>query len=115
MAQKTGNVLIIDDNEDVLLAARLLLKKHVAHVRTEHDPQNIPAVLHNETFDAILLDMNFVRDVTSGSKGFFWLEKILDIAPTAVVIMITAFGDVDLAVRAIKAGGHRFCAQAVAE
>ncbi len=64
MAKKSGKILIIDDNEDLLLAARLFLKKHFAVIHTEKNPQNIPALMNNEMYDVILLDMNFVRDVT---------------------------------------------------
>lgn len=108
MTKKSGKVLIVDDNEDVLLAARLFLKQHVALVHTEKDPKLIPSLLQNENYDVILLDMNFTRDVTSGSEGFFWLEKILDIDSSAVVVLITAYGDVEMAVRAIKAGATDF-------
>ena len=108
MSKKSGKILIIDDNEDVLLAARLFLEKHFAVIHTEKNPQNIPTLMHNETYDVILLDMNFVRDVTSGVEGFQWLEKILEIDPSVAVIMITAYGDVEMAVRAIKAGATDF-------
>ena len=108
MMEQAGKILIIDDNEDVLLAARLLLKQHFFVVHTEQNPEKIPALMNNENYDVILLDMNFVRDVTSGLEGFQWLEKILEIDPSAVVIMITAYGDVEMAVRAIKAGATDF-------
>jgi DNA-binding NtrC family response regulator len=108
MSKKSGKILIVDDNEDILLAARLFLKQHFALVHTEKDPQQIPSLLANENYDVILLDMNFTRDVTSGSEGFYWLEKILDIDPSAVVILITAYGDVEMAVRAIKGGATDF-------
>ena len=108
MTKKTGKILVIDDNEDILLAARLFLKQHFLMVHTEKNPQIIPTLVRNETYDIILLDMNFSQDVTSGSEGFFWLEKILEIDPSAVVILITAYGDVEMAVRAIKEGATDF-------
>ena len=108
MAKKTGNILIVDDNEDLLLAARLFLKQHFSLVHTEQDPEKIPALMNNENYDVILLDMNFTMDATSGVEGFQWLEKILEIDPAAAVIMITAYGDVEMAVRAIKAGATDF-------
>ena len=108
MAKKLGNILIIDDDPDVLLAAQLLLKQHAAMIRTEKDPNVIPSILGSETFDVILLDMNFAQDVSSGKEGFYWLEKILEIDPEAVVILITAYGDVERAVQAIKAGATDF-------
>jgi DNA-binding NtrC family response regulator len=108
MAPQLGKILIVDDDEDVLFAARLLLKKHAEIVHTEKDPQSIPTLLKNESYDVILLDMNFTKDSTSGYEGFHWLNKILEIDPSAVVILITAYGDVELAVRAIKEGAMDF-------
>ena len=106
-SEKFGKILIVDDDEDVLQAARLLLKQHLELVHTEKDPNKIPSLIRNISYDIILLDMNFTRDVTSGKEGFYWLNKIFEIDPSAIVILITAFGDVDLAVRAIKEG-HEF-------
>jgi DNA-binding NtrC family response regulator len=108
MAKKTGNILIVDDNEDLLLAARLFLKQHFSLVHTEQNPEKIPSLMNNENYDVILLDMNFTMDATSGVEGFMWLDKILQIDPSAVVILITAFGDVEMAVRAVKAGAIDF-------
>jgi len=108
MAKNRGNILIVDDNEDLLLAARLFLKQHFFLVHTERDPAKIPLLLQNESYDVILLDMNFTMDATSGVEGFLWLEKILQSDPSAVVIMITAYGDVEIAVKAIKAGATDF-------
>lgn len=99
---------MIDDDEDVLLAAKMLLKKQGHHVIIEKNPKKIPFLLHNDTYDVILLDMNFSKDITSGKEGFYWLEQILGHDSTAVVIMITAFGDVEMAVRALKAGATDF-------
>lgn len=103
-----GKILMIDDDEDVLLAAKMLLKKQGHHVIMEKNPKKIPFLLHNDTYDVILLDMNFSKDITSGKEGFYWLEQILTHDPSAVVIMITAFGDVEMAVRALKAGATDF-------
>lgn len=108
MAKPFGKILIVDDDADVLHAARLLLKKHANFVHTEKRPQQIPMLLKNDNYDIILLDMNFTRDVSSGREGFFWLDKILEIDPSAVVVLITAFGDVEMAVRAIKEGATDF-------
>jgi len=108
MAKNRGNILIVDDNEDLLLAARLFLKQHFFLVHTERDPAKIPLLLQNENYDVILLDMNFTMDATSGVEGFLWLEKILQSDPSAVVIMVTAYGDVEIAVKAIKAGATDF-------
>jgi DNA-binding NtrC family response regulator len=108
MVKKTGNILVVDDNEDLLLAARLFLKQHFSVVHTEQDPENLPTILNNENYDVILLDMNFTIDATSGVEGFMWLDKILRLDPSAVVILITAFGDVEMAVKAVKTGATDF-------
>ncbi len=108
MVGKTGKILVVDDNEDLLLAARLFLKQHFPLVHTEGDPEKIPLLMKNENYDVILLDMNFTIDATSGTEGFMWLERILQLDPSAVVILITAYGDVEMAVRAVKAGATDF-------
>jgi DNA-binding NtrC family response regulator len=100
--------LIVDDNEDLLKAARIFLKRNFKQVDIEKTPDSIPALLKNENYDVILLDMNFTKDVSSGHEGFLWLEKILEIDPSAVVILITAYGDVQMAVKAIKEGAMDF-------
>ena len=107
MTATTGRVLVVDDDSGVLTAARLLLKRHVAVVQTESDPQRIPALLA-EGFDVVLLDMNFVLGANTGEEGFTWLERILRIDPSVVVVLMTAYGDVATAVRAIKAGASDF-------
>ena len=81
MTDKIGKILIVDDDEDVLKAARLFLKKHVKSIHTEKDPENIPMLLKNDSYDAILLDMNFTKDVTSGQEGLHWLARVLEIDP----------------------------------
>ena len=105
MTKKTGRVLIVDDDEDILQAARLFLKQHTAMVHIENDPKAIPNCLKNETYDVVFLDMNFAKGATTGQEGFYWLDRILEIDPSIIVILITAFGDVDMAVRAIKDSG----------
>lgn len=108
MFEKTGKVLAVDDNEDILTSLKLLFKSKVEKIVTETDPKKILLHLENETFDVILLDMNFTKDVISGQEGFFWLRKILEIDPTAVVMFITAYGDVERAVRSVKEGATDF-------
>lgn len=103
-----GKILIVDDNEDLLKAAKIFLKRHFAQVDIEKNPESIPTLMANDDYDVILLDMNFTKDVSSGSEGYYWLQKILDIDPSAVVVLITAYGDVQMAVKAIKAGATDF-------
>jgi len=99
---------MVDDNEDLLRAARLFLKRHFAQVHTETSPHALPGLLASEHYDVVLLDMNFTKDVSSGSEGFYWLDRILQQDPNAVVVLITAYGDVEMAVQAIKAGATDF-------
>jgi DNA-binding NtrC family response regulator len=106
--KEIGKILIIDDDEDVLLAAKMLLKKHAQQVIIEKNPKKIPFLLNNDSYDVILLDMNFSQDITSGKEGFYWLNQIVEKDPSAVVILITAFGDVEMAVRALKEGATDF-------
>jgi len=108
MEQKHGKILIVDDNEDLLKAAKMFLKRHFNQVDIEKNPGAIPALMNNDDYDVILLDMNFTKDVSSGSEGYYWLEKILQLDPSSVVVLITAYGDVQMAVKAIKAGATDF-------
>lgn len=108
MADKNGRILVIDDNEDILFTLKLLLKQHVEAIDTTTDPERIPELLQKENYDVILLDMNFTKDSISGQEGFHWLYRIIDLDPTAVVVFITAYGDVERAVKAIKAGAADF-------
>lgn len=103
-----SKILIIDDDVDVLSAAKLFLKRHFLQVDIEKNPERIPFLVGNGNYDVILLDMNFTRDVNTGKEGFEWLDKILDIDPNASVVLFTAYGDVEMAVRAIKVGASDF-------
>lgn len=105
---KVGNILVVDDNQDLLAAAKIFLKRHFAQVDIETNPESIPDLIQNEEYDVILLDMNFTKDASSGKEGFHWLSTILSIDPSAVVVLITAYGDVQTAVKAIKAGATDF-------
>ncbi|MBA6262969.1 sigma-54 dependent transcriptional regulator [Colwellia sp. Bg11-12] len=106
--KQSGRVLVVDDNLDILTSSRLLLKKHYSLVKTTDDPHQIEEFLGQFDFDVIVLDMNFTQDALSGQEGFHWLKTILLINPSIVVIMMTAYGDIKLAVDAIKAGASDF-------
>jgi DNA-binding NtrC family response regulator len=105
---ENANLLIIDDDEDILSACRLLLKKRFGNIVTSSDPRNIPALMAENDFHAILLDMNFRPGDNSGEQGLRWLTRILEADPNAVVILVTAFSSVDAAVEAMKLGAHDF-------
>jgi two-component system, NtrC family, response regulator HydG len=108
MTTKNSKILIVDDNEDILLAAKLLIKPYVGSIHTEKNPDQIPQLMKNENYDVIFLDMNFTQDMTSGKEGFYWLNEILKIDPSAAVILITAFGDIEMAVNSVKEGATDF-------
>src|SRR5579862_4644178 len=108
MVLKNASILVIDDDTDVLTAVRLLLKTEAAEVMTEKNPENIRSILSKQSFDIILLDMNFNSSINTGNEGLFWLKKIKEFGSEAAVIMITAYGDIDLAVRSLKEGAADF-------
>jgi two-component system, NtrC family, response regulator HydG len=108
MGKINARLLIIDDDTDILLAAKMFLRQHIEIVHTEKNPHHIPDLLKNDNYDVILLDMNFSRDATSGKEGFHWLNVILEQDPAATVIFITGYGDIELAVQGIKEGATNF-------
>ena len=103
-----ARILIVDDDYDVLIAAKMFLKQHIAFIYTSNNPKEIPALLKNSSYNLVLLDMNYAKDRLSGQEGFFWLSNILEIDQTISVVLITAYGDVELAVQAIKKGATDF-------
>ena len=105
---KTGNILIVDDDDDILTAARLLLRRRFAEVVTCRRPERIPDLMARHAFDTVLLDMNFGPGESSGEQGLSWLGRILEIDPEVIVVMITAHGNVDTAVEAMKLGATDF-------
>ncbi len=106
--KKEGKILIIDDEEDILLTLRIFLKQHYTFVKAEPNPHYIPRLLRQHDFDVVLLDMNFRQGDTSGEDGITWLTKVRELSPETQVIMITAYGDVNTAVKALKAGASDF-------
>jgi len=108
MIDKLAKILVVDDNEDILFSLKLLLKNQVGKIVLEKDPAQIPRLLEDNDFDLILLDMNFTKDSISGQEGFYWLDRILEINSENIVIFITAYGDVERAVQAIRRGAVDF-------
>ena len=101
-------ILIVDDNKSVLSSLELFLKRKVDKVITCSNPNQIPSLLREEKIDLVLLDMNFTAGINSGNEGLFWMREILKADPQMVVILITAYGDVELAVNAMKEGATDF-------
>ena len=107
MNLKNASILLIDDDQDVLTAVRLLLKTEVKNVVTEKNPENLRWLL-KDAYDVVLLDMNFTSSINTGNEGLFWLKEIRKVKSDVSVIMITAYGDIDLAVRSLKEGATDF-------
>lgn len=105
---ETGRILIVDDNKTLLNALDLALQPEFESVICLSNPKQLPFILQTEIIDVILLDMNFVAGINSGNEGIFWLGEIKKQKPGIQVIMITAFGDVELAVKALKMGATDF-------
>jgi DNA-binding NtrC family response regulator len=103
-----GKILIVDDNKKILDALRMLFKYQYARVTTASNPESIPDLLRKNEFDVILLDMNFRAGLNTGNEGIYWLGEIQKLQPAASVVMITAYGDINLAVRAVKSGAYDF-------
>ncbi len=108
MPKTTATILIIDDDEDVLLAAKLLLKKQYTKIITHNNPKEINSIISKEEIDVIVLDMNYRIGFNDGKEGMYWLSHIKSINPQMVVILMTAYGEVELAVNAIKNGAFDF-------
>ncbi|RYF79890.1 MAG: response regulator [Chitinophagaceae bacterium] len=102
LMQYNARLLIVDDDEDILQAARLLLKSHFRELITTTQPMQIEQLFAQEPFDVVLLDMNFQRGKNSGAEGIYWLRQIRQNFPATSVVMLTAYGDVSLAMQAIR-------------
>ena len=109
--KENGRILIVDDDDDILTAGKLLLKRKFSHISTCNLPEHIPAFINDQDFDVILLDMNFGPGESTGKQGFYWLKRILEIKPDSIIIMITAHGGIDVAVEAMKLGATDFIAK----
>ena len=107
MENKKGSILIIDDNKEMLLALKVFLNPHFAKIVTETNPNLIPSLLKGN-FDLILLDMNFSAGINSGNEGFYWMREILKFDPQASIVFITAYSDVERAVKAMHEGAADF-------
>ncbi|EZH72483.1 ATPase AAA [Aquimarina atlantica] len=103
-----GKILIIDDNKSVLSALEILLQFEYKHIKTISNPNQISSLQNLSDFDIVALDMNFSAGVNTGNEGLFWLREIKKKAPHTSVIMMTAYGAVDLAVKALKEGASDF-------
>jgi DNA-binding NtrC family response regulator len=108
MTKVKGKILIADDNEGILNSLSFILRQEFEEVTTIKNPSKFTSLLHSGSFDIILLDMNFSAGVNTGNEGMFWLKEIIKADPDAVIILITAYGDIELAVKAMKEGATDF-------
>ncbi len=106
--KNNGSILIVDDNKEYLEALSLILTDHNFRVDSSNRPETITKQIADQQYDVILLDMNFDAGVPSGNEGLFWMNKICKIQPSVTIVFITAFGDVELAVRSLKEGATDF-------
>ncbi len=104
---KRGNILIVDDNKSILSALEILLMKHYK-ITCLSNPNLITSVFNENDFQLVLLDMNFKAGLNTGNEGLYWLNYIKEHHPETSVVMITAYGDVELAVNALKKGATDF-------
>ncbi len=106
--QKKVKLLIADDDKNILKSLSILLENDFEKVDTISNPNLIISSFQKENYDVVLLDMNFSAGINSGNEGIYWLNEILKIDKQAIVVMITAYGDVDIAVKALKEGATDF-------
>ncbi|MGH9311945.1 MAG: sigma-54-dependent transcriptional regulator [Vicinamibacterales bacterium] len=103
-----ARILVADDQADVLEALRLLLKGEGFHLETANSPAGILAALDAREFDVILMDLNYARDTTSGEEGLDLLTRVQNIDNTLPIVVMTAWGSVELAVEAMRRGARDF-------
>lgn len=108
MAKLNGTILLVDDDQDVLYTAKMLLKQYFTNVITESSPVEIAKHLNRNPPDVLVLDMNFASGDTSGTDGLKFLKRVREVAPQVKIVMHTAYGDIDLAVEAMKDGATDF-------
>ncbi|MFA7615539.1 MAG: sigma-54 dependent transcriptional regulator [Weeksellaceae bacterium] len=108
MRKKEANILIVDDDSDILFSAKVWLKRFFTQVMTAESPNQIKNIIKDFTLDVVLLDMNYRKGLEDGNEGLYWLDFIQEVSPQTVVILMTGFGDVALAVESLKKGAFDF-------
>lgn len=108
MRKEQGRILIVDDDEDILLTGEIVLKQKFTHIKTANHPEKVKELAAKDPFDVILLDMNYKTGDNSGKEGLAWIEKIAKQQPESKIVVITAYGDVNIAVEAMKRGAIDF-------
>ena len=108
MKKYPGFILIVDDDDHVVLTSKMILKNYFENIETLSSPKTLESKLKQQDFDVVLLDMNFKAGVTSGNEGIFWMNLIRQLSPLTQVVLQTAYGDIELAVKSIKEGAVDF-------
>jgi DNA-binding NtrC family response regulator len=108
MQNQKGNILVVDDNKSILSALDILLTPEFKVVTLISNPNQIPSELRKIEYNLVILDMNFQAGVNTGNEGIYWLGRIKETNPEISVVMITAYGDIDVAVKALKSGASDF-------
>lgn len=104
MRKTNATILVLDDNSEVLIAAKMLLKRHFETILTNNNPKKIAEILSQQEVDVIILDMNYRVGFEDGKEGIFWFKEIKNIAPNTQIILMTSYGNVETAVEGIKLG-----------
>src|SRR5260221_2365780 len=108
MKKLPGQILIVDDDDHVVLTSKMILKSYSQDIDTLPSPKTLESRLKQQDVDVVLLDMNYKAGVTSGNEGIFWMNRIQAISPQTQVVLQTAYGDIELAVKSIKEGAVDF-------
>jgi DNA-binding NtrC family response regulator len=108
MSDKEGRILIVDDNEELLVAYEIFLAPYFKTIITLSSPESLLSEMAKREYDVVLLDMNYAAGINTGNEGFYWMDRILELDPDASIILITAYGDVEQAIRAIREGASDF-------
>jgi DNA-binding NtrC family response regulator len=108
MRKKEATLLIVDDDADILFSAKVWLKRFFTTILTADSPQKIKTLIQENELDAVLLDMNYRKGYEDGKEGLYWLDYLQEVSPNTVVILMTGFGDVALAVESLKRGAFDF-------
>lgn len=108
MRKKQAQILVVDDQEEILFSAKMILKKHFETIFTTNSPKKIISILSENEINVVLLDMNYRIGFEDGREGIHWLKEVKTLSPNTIVILMTAFGKIDTAVEGIKIGAFDY-------
>jgi len=108
MPKKKGSILIVDDNQEFLIAMKLMLSAYFEEIEIVSRPDKVPELLRKRRFEVIVLDMNFQAGINTGNEGFYWMNQYKEVDQDVNIVFITAFGDIDVAIESLKKGAADF-------